>query len=53
VVSDQLPANSTAKAAQIKAALELGFSMEKASIEQERIQSPEQATRLILYEMSA
>jgi len=44
---------STAKAAQIKAALELGYRMEKEAIEQERIQSPEQAAQLILYEMSA
>ena len=44
---------NTAKAAQIKAALELGYRMEKEAIEQERIQSPEQAAQLILYEMSA
>ena len=44
---------STAKASQIKAALELGYRMEKESLEQEKIQSPEQAAQLILYEMSA
>ena len=44
VVSDQLPANSTAKASQIKAALELGYRMEKESLEQEKIQSPEQGS---------
>jgi len=53
VVSDQLPANSIAKAAQIKAALELGYRKEKEAVEQEKIQSPEQAAQLILYEMSA
>jgi len=53
VVSDQLPANSTAKAAQIKAGLELGNRMEHESIEEERIQSPDQAAQLVLYEMSA
>ena len=45
--------NSIAKAAQIKAALELGYRMEKEAVEQEKIQSPEQAAQLILYEMSA
>jgi DNA repair protein RadC len=44
---------STAKAAQIKAALELGNRMERESIEQEKIQSPEQAAQLILYDMGA
>jgi DNA repair protein RadC len=44
---------STAKTAQIKAALELGNRMEQESVEQDRIQSPEQAAQLILYEMSA
>ncbi|MFL7891312.1 MAG: RadC family protein [Anaerolineales bacterium] len=44
---------STAKAAQIKAALELGNRMKHESIDDERIQSPDQAAQLILYEMSA
>ena len=42
-----------AKAAQIKAALELGNRMEHESIDLEKIQSPDQAAQLILYEMSA
>ena len=48
-----MPTNSTPKAAQIKAALELGYRMEKEAVEQEKIQSPEQATQLVWYEMSA
>ena len=44
---------NTAKAAQIKAALELGYRMKQESIEQDKIQSPEQGAQLILYEMSA
>lgn len=45
MVSYQLPANSTAKVAQIKAALEFGYRTEKEYIKQERIQNPEQAMR--------
>ena len=44
---------STAKAAQIKAALELGCRMKQETIEQGSIHSPDEAAQLILYEMSA
>ncbi|UCE00269.1 MAG: DNA repair protein RadC [Chloroflexota bacterium] len=44
---------STAKAAQIKAALELGYRMKQESIQQTSIQSPDEAAQLILHEMSA
>lgn len=43
----------TAKAAQIKAALELGYRMKQESIEQGSIHSPEEAAHLIVHEMSA
>jgi DNA repair protein RadC len=44
---------STAKAAQIKAALELGNRMKQENIERGSIHSPDEAAQLILYEMSA
>jgi DNA repair protein RadC len=44
---------STAKVAQIKAALELGYRMKQEAFEQDSIHSPEDAAQLILYEMSA
>jgi DNA repair protein RadC len=44
---------STAKASQIKAALELGYRMKQETIEQASIHSPDEAAQLILYEMSA
>ena len=44
---------STAKAAQIKSALELGYRMKQESIVQGSIHNPDEAAQLILYEMSA
>jgi DNA repair protein RadC len=42
----------TAKAAQIKAALELGYRMKQESFEKVAIHSPEEAVQLILHDMS-
>ena len=43
----------TAKAAQIKSALELGYRMKHESIEKATIHSPEEAAQLILHDMGA
>jgi DNA repair protein RadC len=43
----------TAKAAQIKSALELGYRMKHESLEKATIQSPEEAAQLILHDMGA
>ena len=43
----------SAKAATIKAALELGYRMKQESVERGSIHSPEEAAHLILHEMSA
>lgn len=43
----------TAKAAQIKSALELGYRMKHESLEKATIHSPEEAAQLILYDMGA
>jgi DNA repair protein RadC len=42
-----------AKAATIKAALELGYRMKRETFEKEKIHSPEEAAHIILHEMSA
>ena len=43
----------TAKAAQIKSALELGYRMKHESLEKATIHSPEEAAQLILHDMGA
>ena len=43
----------TAKAAQIKSALELGYRMKQESFEKATIHSPEEASQLVLHDMSA